>query len=564
VTESPSVGHIAGLAGYPDDIAEVVRGRRVAVAEDVAVGMTIEVHDFGATGDRTDGQLFMDWTGSVAAASFPIMSGGEVVLGFITAAVTDRPERLTGSVDLEARLRGLAGQACTALNNATLLEVVRRQALHDGLTGLPNRTSLTARLNSSFVVGSERRARQESVLFIDIDDFKDVNDSLGHEGGDTLLTQLAARLTDCVRPQDLVARLGGDEFAIVVVEDDTGTTAAQIAERILNAVRAPFVVGVDQLTVSVSIGVAHRRPEIGDAAELLRRADFAMYMAKGNGKGRYQLFDAQMHEKMADRSALKTDLAAVVSADQLRLEYQPIADLRTGEVLGIEALVRWEHPTLGMLGPADFIALAEETGDIDAIGCWVLATATRQAAEWRHAMGHCAELWVSVNLSAFQLRNPQNLAAIRSILDDPAAQANHVVLEVTESALAAHVDGGIAALQDLRRSGVRIAIDDFGTGYSSLSSLASLPVDILKIDRTFVSGQESISPSVPMLEGIVGLAHKLSVAVIAEGIEQPEQLDLLRAVGCTIGQGYLLGRPTSALALEALLAAGGLVSTSIA
>ena len=402
------------------------------------------------------------------------------------------------------------------------------------------------------------------MLFIDIDDFKDVNDSLGHEGGDTLLTQLAARLTDCVRPQDLVARLGGDEFAIVVVEDDTGTTAAQIAERILNAVRAPFVVGVDQLTVSVSIGVAHRRPEIGDAAELLRRADFAMYMAKGNGKGRYQLFDAQMHDKMADRSALKTDLAAVVSADQLRLEYQPIADLRTGEVLGIEALVRWEHPTLGMLGPADFIALAEETGDIDAIGCWVLATATRQAAEWRHAMGHCAELWVSVNLSAFQLRNPQNLAAIRSILDDPAAQANHVVLEVTESALAAHVDGGIAALQDLRRSGVRIAIDDFGTGYSSLSSLASLPVDILKIDRTFVSGQESISPSVPMLEGIVGLAHKLSVAVIAEGIEQPEQLDLLRAVGCTIGQGYLLGRPTSALALEALLAAGGLVSTSIA
>jgi EAL domain-containing protein (putative c-di-GMP-specific phosphodiesterase class I) len=289
-----------------------------------------------------------------------------------------------------------------------------------------------------------------------------------------------------------------------------------------------------------------------------------MYMAKGGGKGRYQLFDAQMHDNMVDRSALKTDLAGAVANGQLRLDYQPVADLRTGEVLGVEALVRWEHPTLGLLPPADFISLAEETGDIDAIGCWVLDTATRQVAAWRHSMDHCADLWVSVNLSAFQLPNPQSLSAIQTILADPAVQASLVVLEVTESALAADVDGGIAALHNLKQSGVRIAIDDFGTGYSSLSTLASLPVDILKIDRSFVSGQASTSPSVPMLEGILGLAHKLSLAVVAEGIEQPEQLDLLRTLGCNMGQGYLLGRPIPAADLETLLAAGGLVYDNLA
>jgi diguanylate cyclase (GGDEF)-like protein len=563
VAESSGVGRIAGVSGYPDDIAAILKGRTFEFDGEIQVAVTIQRRNNGAAELRTPSQEFMDWTGTVAGATFPIMSSGDV-LGFITASVTQAPERLTDSLDLEARLRGLAGQACTALNNATLLDLVRRQALHDGLTGLPNRSSLTERLAASFVPGSDRRTRHESVLFIDVDDFKDVNDSLGHEGGDDLLTQLAGRLKDCVRPHDLVARLGGDEFAIVVHEDDGGTAAVEVAERILSALRAPFIIDGARLSVSVSIGVAHRRPEIVDAAELLRRADFAMYMAKGGGKGRYQLFDAQMHDNMVDRSALKTDLAGAVANGQLRLDYQPVADLRTGEVLGVEALVRWEHPTLGLLPPADFISLAEETGDIDAIGCWVLDTATRQVAAWRHSMDHCADLWVSVNLSAFQLPNPQSLSAIQTILADPAVQASLVVLEVTESALAADVDGGIAALHNLKQSGVRIAIDDFGTGYSSLSTLASLPVDILKIDRSFVSGQASTSPSVPMLEGILGLAHKLSLAVVAEGIEQPEQLDLLRTLGCNMGQGYLLGRPIPAADLETLLAAGGLVYDNLA
>ena len=458
--------------------------------------------------------------------------------------------------ELAEAFNGMAG----ALHDSHL--ALTRRATHDSLTGLANRTALTERLTASFGPSGDRRSRQESLLFIDVDDFKDVNDSLGHEGGDALLIQLAARVSDCVRAHDLVARLGGDEFAILVVEDDAATIAVEVAERVLAALQAPFVVGGDRLAVSVSIGVAQRRPDTDDAAELLRQADFAMYMAKGAGKGRYQLFDARIHDNLVARSALKTDLAEAVSSGQLRLEYQPVADLGTGEILGVEALVRWQHPTLGCLAPAEFITLAEETGDIDAIGCWVLDTATREVAGWRQAMDHCANLWVAVNLSACQL-NPNSLAAIQRILIDPATQAQSVVLEVTETALAGGVDGGIASLSAMKSFGVRIAIDDFGTGFSSLSTLASLPVDILKIDRSFVSGQAAASFSMPMLEGILGLANKLSLAVIAEGIEEPEQVDLLRTLGCGMGQGYHLARPIPADKLEALLASGGLVPVPV-
>jgi diguanylate cyclase (GGDEF)-like protein len=449
--------------------------------------------------------------------------------------------------ELSEAFNGMAG----ALRDNHL--ALTQRATHDSLTGLPNRAALTERLTASFAPGSERRARQESVLFIDVDDFKEVNDKLGHEGGDELLTQLGARLKNCVREHDLVARLGGDEFAIVVVEDDVAT-AGQVAERILDALRTPFIVNNTNLNVSVSIGVALRRPETTDAAELLRSADFAMYMAKGDGKDRYQTFDAQIHDDLAARSALKNDLAVAASAGQLRLEYQPVVDLHTGAVLGVEALVRWQHPTLGLLPPADFITLAEDSGDIAAIGCWVLRTAVRQATVWRQSIEQCSDLWVAVNLSPFQLPNSQNMTALRRILTDPAAQAEHVVLELTETALASDPDGGATALKKLKELGVRIAIDDFGTGYSSLSTLANLPIDILKIDQSFVSGHAANSACIAMLEGILGLADKLSLTVIAEGIEDPEQLDLLRHLGCAVGQGYLLGRPIPAADLHALLA----------
>nr|WP_251042265.1 diguanylate cyclase [Arthrobacter sp. ISL-69] len=293
------------------------------------------------------------------------------------------------------------------------------RATHDPLTGLANRAALMERLTESFGSGSTRRNRSEGLLFIDIDDFKDVNDSLGHERGDDLLVQLATRLQGCVRTHDLVARVGGDEFAIVVMDDDAGSITAGIAERIHEALRAPFFLGEDRRAVTASMGAAQRRPGTSDAAELLRQADFAMYLAKHGGKARYQLFDAEGYDHMTYRAALKRDLATAVTGGQLRLEYQPIADLNSGEILGVEALVRWQHPTLGQLAPSEFIPLAEETGDIDAVGCWMLDTASRQAAGWRKALPQCENLWIAVNLSTIQLPNPRNLAAIKRILSDP-------------------------------------------------------------------------------------------------------------------------------------------------
>ena len=439
-----------------------------------------------------------------------------------------------------------------------------QRATHDSLTGLANRAALTEQLVAAFGVDGDRSNTCGSLLFIDVDDFKDVNDSLGHEAGDNLLVQLIGRLGECVGPDDMLGRLGGDEFAIIIAGDGDHHGGSEVAEKILTALERPVIVNGTRLDISVSIGVAERRPEIVDPAELLRQADFAMYMAKGGGKGRYQLFDAQMHDNMVGRSALKVDLANAVGSQQLKLEYQPITDLGTGRIVGVEALVRWQHPTLGLLPPDDFIPLAEETGDIEAIGCWVLETAVHEVAGWRQSIAAAADLWVSVNLSAFQLPNPKSLVAIQSILADPGAHAPAVVLEVTETALAADVKGGIVSLNLLRSSGARIAVDDFGTGFSSLSTLASLPVDILKIDRSFVSGHGASAPSVPILEGIIELAHKLSLDVIAEGIEEPEQLDLLRRLGCPLGQGYLLARPASPEVVSALIASGALLHPATA
>jgi EAL domain-containing protein (putative c-di-GMP-specific phosphodiesterase class I) len=329
----------------------------------------------------------------------------------------------------------------------------------------------------------------------------------------------------------------GDEFAIIVTSNAAGS-APGVAQRLLGALSAPFVVQGQGLSVTASTGVGTTRSETTCAEELLGNADFAMYMAKGHGKQRYEVYDPALHAVTTEHAALRRDLRHAVDNGQLRLDYQPVMDLSTGTIVGMEALLRWHHPVRGLVPPLEFIPLAEQTGDIDEIGLWTLRTATNQLARWRRTGGTYANLWMAVSLSPVQLRNERVVARLVEALAAGPVPAEAVVLEVTESAVVLGVNGAVDALQALKDTGARIALDDFGTGLSSLSTLAALPVDILKIDRAFVSGQDGGIPSAPVLRTVVALAEHLTLEIIAEGIEQPEQSAALRAPGCPLGQGF--------------------------
>jgi diguanylate cyclase (GGDEF)-like protein len=426
------------------------------------------------------------------------------------------------------------------------------RAMHDSLTGLPNRLALRERLAVEFAQSGGRREQPDvSVLFVDLDDFKVVNDTLGHAGGDELLMQVAQRLIACARSTDTVGRLGGDEFAVVVA-GNSGVAGPGVAERMLGAMSAPFVVAGRSVSVTASIGIGTAGPTTS-ADELLGQADFAMYTAKGQGKHRYEIYDETLHAVTTDHAVLRSDLRRAADNGELRLDYQPVVDLDTGAVVGVEALVRWQHPVRGLVSPLDFIPIAEQSGDIDAIGLWVLRNGMNQLARWRRAGGSHLDLWLAVNLSPVQLRNQRLVAQLADLLSTGPVPADAVVLEITESALVLGVDGAVVALQTLKATGARIALDDFGTGLSSLSTLDGLPVDILKIDRAFVSGQEGGAPSAAVLQTIVALGDHLSLDVIAEGVEEPVQTATLRALGCQFGQGFGLARPASADLITALL-----------
>jgi diguanylate cyclase (GGDEF)-like protein len=428
-----------------------------------------------------------------------------------------------------------------------------RQANHDSLTGLANRAAFRARLEAA-LARPERRSGTLAVLFVDLDDFKDVNDTLGHAAGDELLSVVAARLEATVRPGDLVARLGGDEFALLLDGVPDPAVALAVAERTVTALAAPVEINGTWVHVGASVGLAMRHDD-SDPESFMREADVAMYTAKGRGKNRVEQYDAVLDEAVVEHNELKADMAGAAGRGEFVLDYQPIVDLATGTFAGVEALVRWQHPTRGLLPPFAFIDLAEETGAIVGIGAWVLETAARQVQSWRRRYG-LAALWISVNVSVRQLDDPGFAALVGDVLQRTGLDPARLVLEVTESVLADPAGGAAGALETLRQLGVRVALDDFGAGYSSIGYLRQLPVDILKIDRSFVSGHGARPRSVPILEGIIDLAHKLSLGLIAEGIEEPEQLDLLRRLGCPLGQGFLLARPASPEEVTALLASG--------
>jgi len=454
-------------------------------------------------------------------------------------------------------LETLANQVAVALENghlerslselSRLKEQLRYQAYHDPLTGLANRSlfveRVAERLAAMVAEGADPApARMPAVLFLDLDDFKIVNDTLGHAAGDRLLVDVAERLRGVLRGEDLAVRLGGDEFAVLLDDTpDLGMSIA-VAERIIDALRPTFLIDDSEVQVGGSIGIAAARTGTERADELLRNADVAMYTAKDLGKNRVATFEPTMHAAIVARHELSAELSRSLGRGELALLYQPIIDLRTGVAAGIEALVRWRHPTRGLLGPGEFIPLAEETGSIVALGTWVLEEACAQAAAWSASEAIGRPLIVTVNLSAQQLQEADFVERLTASLERTGLDPAQLVLEMTETVIFHDTSTTIARLEAIRALGVRIAIDDFGTGYSSLGYLRRFRVDILKIAKEFI-GRPDRPDEWPFAAAIVALGRALGMTIVAEGIENGGQLAQLRELGCELGQGYLFSLP---------------------
>jgi diguanylate cyclase (GGDEF)-like protein/PAS domain S-box-containing protein len=423
----------------------------------------------------------------------------------------------------------------------TLEDQLRHQAFHDSLTGLPNRALFVDRVDHA--LDRVRRADDNlpAVVFIDLDDFKTVNDSLGHGAGDELLGVVADRLRNCLRTGDTPARLSGDEFAILLEDAPDNEAVVDVAERVLEALQEPVTVEGAEVYVKASIGVATRKGPTTTSDELLRNADLAMYTAKANGKGCVAVFEPSMHDRAVDRLAIKSDLERTVNAGELDVAYQPIVRLDTGTIVGFEALARWNHPVRGAVSPVEFVPIAEDTGLILPLGRLVLERACHQLAIWRR--GGSGQNWrVSVNLSARQLLAPDLVAMVRGATANAGLDPTALTLELTESVLLSDSERVLRRLHDLKDLGIQIAIDDFGTGYSSLSYLQRVPFDVLKIDRAFVSALRDGHPEATLVRTIMDLARTLGRTAIAEGVEQAVEVDGLRRLGCEYAQGFLFGR----------------------
>ncbi|GAC1446508.1 MAG: hypothetical protein NVSMB56_05860 [Pyrinomonadaceae bacterium] len=425
-------------------------------------------------------------------------------------------------------------------------ETLLHNAFYDALTDLPNRVLFLDHLKLG-MARVKRGVGSLAVVYLDIDRFKIINDSLGHNVGDQLLTGVAGRIKRCLRPADTVARIGGDEFAILLedIEDVSGAVVA--AERLQRELSIPFNLSGREVIASASMGIALHSAEYETPDEIIRDADIAMYRAKSLGKARHEVFDKTMHDKAIERLRLETGLrAAVETHNELFVQYQPIMDLQMKRLCGFEALVRWRHAEYGFISPADFIPIAEEIGLINHIGEWVLRTACRQIAEWQMNFPNDAPLFMSVNLSGKQFSQPDLIGTISEILEECKLQPQYLKLEITESVVMENIEDATEMLNQLKRLGVKLSIDDFGTGYSSLSYLHRFPIDYLKIDRSFVSAMGKHRENLEIVRTIISLAQNLTMQVIAEGIETNAHFALLKNLGCQYGQGYLFSRPLSA------------------
>ncbi len=432
---------------------------------------------------------------------------------------------------------------------------LEHQAFHDTLTGLPNRALFLDRLEHA-LARSERSTSGIAVLFLDLDRFKYVNDSLGHEVGDQLLVAVGSLLQGCVRPGDTVARLGGDEFTILLEDVERPDEAVYIAERITAGLRAPFTLGRHELYITTSIGIVFSSPERNRMSDLLRSADMAMYRAKSHGRARYEVFDTSMTSLAVQQLETDNDLRRAIEREEFRVLYQPHVELQTGRIVAMEALVRWEHPQRGTLLPQDFIPMAEEIGLVVPIGRWVLEEACRQGRTWQRTRPSDPSARVSVNLSAKQFGQAGIVSDVAEALQRTGLAADNLCLEITESTAMEDAESTSATLRELKALGVHLVIDDFGTGYSSLSYLKRFPVDTLKIDKSFVDGLGEDEEDTAIVRAVITLAKSLGIDVVAEGVQTAQQAVLLRAMGCAVGQGSYFSEPLSGDAAAALLERG--------
>ena len=443
---------------------------------------------------------------------------------------------------------GIVLNARDVTERKVLEQELEHQAFHDPLTGLANRALLRDRVQHA-LTRSERDASQLAVLFFDLDDFKTINDSLGHAVGDEVLSQVATRLHSCLRPGDTAARLGGDEFA-VLLEPAGRAAAVLVARRFLEAIATPFTAQQREIAVRASIGVAVAPAGEWTTDEFLRNADVAMYAAKGQGKARYEVYEPDMSTAAVERVELEADLRRALENDELFLHYQPIVALEDGRLIGVEALVRWQHPRRGVISPASFVSLAEDTGLIGSVGRVVLTEACRQGREWA---SNGSPIRINVNISAKQLQRPDLVDEVAEVLNQTGFDPSLLVFEITESTVMRDAVESLLRLEQLRKLGVSLAIDDFGTGYSSLSYLKRFPIDVLKIDKSFVDGLTGGAEESALVRAIVQIGRTLRLRTVAEGIESADQLAELLRIGCDAGQGYYFSPPVPAHEISAML-----------